>query len=224
MNKIGCFLEVPDPITYKTKKLAMVLGRDMTGKMLASLYQKPFQSASEIAKLFNIHIATAQKYLMEMRECGLLESRLRRNSNRPTDEYWLAKNKVDIAIDLEQTPNLEELEVKAASIYIRQKQCEQVAYDSNHRNQIITEIILLDGKERNKIGQRIKLNDVEGKFTWCLPRPDEPPMSILDLVRKANLNLKDLPLVLELVDKLATIELDSNVGLIGIIERTGGIE
>jgi hypothetical protein len=224
MNKIADFSKVPDPITSKTKRLAMVLGREMTGKILAMLYITPFQSASDIAKLFNIHIATAQKYLMEMRDCGLLESRLRQNSNRPTEEYWLAKKRFDIQIDLDNMPKLTDLEQKAANTYIRQKPSEQIAFDTNRRNQRITEIILLEGHEKSKVGQRIKLDDVEGRFTWHLPSPTDPPMSILELVKRAKLPLSDLPRVMELVERLATIELDGSMGRIGIIERTGVME
>jgi hypothetical protein len=223
MNKIAAYMEVPDPITDSTKRLAMVLSRDMTGKILSLLYVTPYQSASDIARLFNIHIATAQKYLVEMRECGLLNSRIRRNSTRPTDEYWLSKNRFDIFIDLEQMPKLTDLELKAANTFIRQKESEQVAFDSNRTHQMITEIILLNSSERSRVDQRIKLDDVEGRFTWHLPSPEDQPMSILELVKKANLPLTDLPRVMDLVEKLANIELDSSDGSIGIIERRGVI-
>ncbi|UCH89947.1 MAG: hypothetical protein JSV49_04690 [Thermoplasmata archaeon] len=224
MNKIAYYSELPDPITDRTKRMAMVLGREMTGKILASLYITPFQSASDIAKLFNIHIATAQKYLVEMRECGLLNSRLRKNSTRPTDEYWLTNNQFDINVNLENMPKLTELELKAANTYIRQKFSENVAFDTNRTHQTITEIILLNGRERTQIDQRIKLDDVEGRFTWHLPSPNDPPMSILELVKKANLPLSDLPRIMDLVEKLATIEYDSTDGLVGIIERRGVIQ
>jgi transposase len=203
--------------------MAMVLGRDMTGRILAALYMAPFQSASDVAKRFGIHIATAQKYLMEMRQCGLLESRWRKNTNRPTEEYWLAKKKFDIEIDLENMPRLSELEKKAANIFIRQKYSELVAFDTNRNLEKITEILLLDGQESSRIEQRIKLDDIEGRFTWYLPSPTEPPMSILELVEKAKLSKTDLPRIMELVDRLVSIELDSSTGRIGIIERTGVI-
>ena len=135
MNNLAELSELPDPITDRMKRLAMVLGREMTGKILASLYKTPYQSASDIARIFNIHIATAQKYLVEMRECGLLNSRFRRNSNRPTEEYWLAKNRVDIEIDLESMQQLTEMELKAANTYIRQRNSDHVAFDTNRSNQ-----------------------------------------------------------------------------------------
>lgn len=224
MDKLAAYSKVPDPIADRTKRLATMLGREMTGKILAKLYLNPYQSASDIAKLFNIHIATAQKYLLEMRECGLLDSRLRRNSNRPTEEYWLTRNRFDIEIDLESMPKFEDLEGIAATTFIRKKDSEQVAFDTNHSLKIITEIILLDGKERSQIGQRIKLDEVEGRFTWFLPSPKEDPKSVLELVKIANIPLTDLPRVMDLVEKLANIELDNSHGERGIIERTGVIE
>lgn len=224
MNKFADYPEIPDPITDGIKRLAMVLGREMTGRILATLYITPHQSATDIARRFNIHTATAQKYLVEMRECGLLNSRLRKNTNRPTEEYWLAKNRFDIEINLNDMSKLTDLELKAANIYIRQRPSEQVAFDTNRTNQRITEIILLDGHEKSRIDQRIKLDDVEGRFTWHLPSPTEPAMSILDLIKKAKLPLTDLPQVMDLVEKLASIELDKSVGKVGIIERKGVIE
>jgi hypothetical protein len=223
MNKIAEYPEVPDPITDTTKRLAVVLGREMTGRILASLYITPYQSASDVARLFSIHIATAQKYLVEMRECGLLFSRLRRNSTRPTEEYWLTNNKFDILIDLDTMPKLSDLEVKAANTFIRQRTSDHVAFDTNRRHQKITEILLMNGQEASRIDKRIKLDDIEGRFTWHLPLPTEPPMSILDLVKKANLPITDLPRIMDLVDKLASIEVDNTDGETGIIERRGVI-
>jgi hypothetical protein len=223
MDGFGSISDVPDPINERTKRLAMVLGRDMTGRILATLYMAPFQSASDVAKRFQIHIATAQKYLVEMRQCGLLESRWRKSTNRPTEEYWLAKKKFDIEIDLENMPRLTELEKKAANIFIRQKYSDQVAFDANRNLEKITEILLLDGQESSRIEQRIKLDDIEGRFTWYLPSPTESPMSILDLVKKANLLKTDLPRIMDLVERLVNMELDAKAGRIGIIERTGVI-
>jgi len=224
MKPKGSFSDIPDPINDRTKRLAMVLGRDMTGRILATLYMQPFQSASDVARRFNIHIATAQKYLVEMRQCGLLESRWRRSVSRPTEEYWLAKKKFDIEIDLENMPKHSELENKAANIFIRQKYSELVAFDANRNLEKITEIIILDGGESSRIEQRISLDDVEGRFVWYLPPPNETPMSVLELLEKASLSKTELPRVLELVDRLAVIEINGSAGEPGIIERTGVID
>ena len=75
-----------DPIDASIKRLAAVIGKEMTGQILATLYTHPFMSASDIARMHGIHIATAQKYLKEMKECGLVQTRLRRSATRPTEE------------------------------------------------------------------------------------------------------------------------------------------
>jgi hypothetical protein len=224
MDRIAEYSGVPDPINDKTKRLAMVLGKEMTGRILASLYTNPYQSASDIARGIHIHIATAQKYLVDMRHCGLLESRWRRNSNRPTEEYWLAKKKFDIQVDLEQIPKRNDLERRAAEIFIKKIESDMVAFDTDIGHRKITEIILMDGQENGRIGQRIKLDDIEGRFTWHLPSHADPPLSVLELAERAGIGPDGLPQIIELVERLATIELNDSMGRIGIIERTGVID
>jgi len=159
-----------------------------------------------------------------MRHSGLLESRWRRNTNRPTEEYWLAKKKFDIQVDLEEIPMRDEVERKAAKIFIRKVESDRVAFDTDIGHQRIREIIITDGRENGRIGQRIKLNELQGRFTWYLPSPEDKPRSVLELADKAGIDRSGLADLIELVERLTDVELVGSNERIGIIESTGVIK
>jgi len=89
-----------DPISERNKLMAASLGKELTGQIMGILMLEPYLSASEIAGRIGIHIATAQKYLMEMKQAGIVRSRRRISPTRPTEEYWLFSERLTIEVDL----------------------------------------------------------------------------------------------------------------------------
>lgn len=89
-----------DPISERNKLMAAALGKELTGQIIGILMLEPYLSASEIAGRIGIHIATAQKYLMEMKQAGIVRSRRRVSPTRPTEEYWLGSERLTIEVDL----------------------------------------------------------------------------------------------------------------------------
>jgi len=194
-----------DPIDANIKRLAAVIGKEMTGPILASLYTRPFQSASDIARIYGIHIATAQKYLKEMKECGLVQTRIRRSATRPTQEYWIAQPKISINIDFECIESKKDLELEASKTLIRTARSGLIAYESDNRTKTVTEILLLEGRDRPRIGRRLKLDDVQGKFAWHLPLAGEDPRTVLEVLEDAHIDPSELPTVMNFVDKLSSL-------------------
>jgi len=110
-----------DPLQQRQKKLAAVLGKDTTGRILGVLMREPYLSASDIAGKLRIHIATAQKYLLEMKDAGLVDSRTRRSPTRPTEEYWLTKDNIKLEVDLKPRKELTDLQKMGSSTMIVDK-------------------------------------------------------------------------------------------------------
>ena len=203
--------EYADPVRHPTKRLAAVLGKDLTGRILGVLIMESHLSASEIAGKLNIHIATAQKYLLEMKDAGLVDCRTRRSPTRPTEEYWLTKDKVRIEVDLKPQKSTSDMEKIANSIIIQLKEDANVAFDTDDNRKTVSEILVLKQEDKASISKRIKLNNVEGRFAWQLAASKRPTHSVLDVVEMANLNKSNLPQILKLVDKL------SDIGYVGAV-------
>jgi len=199
-----------DPVQYPTKRLASILGKDLTGRILGVLIRESHQSASEIAGILNIHIATAQKYLLEMKDAGLVESRTRRSPTRPTEEYWLTKKKVRIEVDLKPRKGpSSDMEKMANSIMINLNEEVKVAFDTDDSRKTVSEILVLKEEDTPSVSKRVKLDNVEGRFAWQLARSNDLPQSVMDVVKKAKIDRSEIPQILKLMDKL------SDIGYIG---------
>lgn len=194
-----------DPVQQRQKRLAAVLGKDLTGRILGMLMREPYLSASDIAGTLHIHIATAQKYLLEMKDADLVDSRTRRSPTRPTEEYWLTHDKVKIEVDLKPRKGFADLEKMASSIMIRLKEDVRVAYDSDDSKKTVSEILMLKEEDRPSISKRLKLDSVEGRFAWQLASTKGSEMTVMEVAKQAKIKRSQLDQILKLVDKLSDI-------------------
>lgn len=194
-----------NPIDMGSKKLAAVLAKDVTGKILANLYQHPYQSASDVARMLRIHIATAQKYLRELKEVHLIEARMRSGVSRPTEEYRISTSKIHIDIDIAK--HVRDVESIGEKLYIRENKNMPIAYESDVKNRKITELLILDNiNERVNIIQRIKLNDIESRFLWYVPYSSVEPRSVTEIMNKAGIAQNELSVIIKFVEKLSNLE------------------
>ena len=211
---------VVDPIDMGSKKLAAVLAKDVTGKILANLYQHPYQSASDVARMLRIHIATAQKYLRKLKEVHLIEARMRSGVSKPTEEYRISTSKIYIDIDIAK--HVRDVESIGEKLYIRENKNIPVAYESDVKNRKITELLLLDNiNERINIIQRIKLNDIESRFLWYVPYSSGELRSVTEIMNKAGIPQNELPLIIKFVEKLSNLEIGDRVFRILEVEDRG---
>ena len=67
---------------------------------MINLNKTGWQTASEVARDLNIHIATAVKYLSELHELDFVERRIKRGKTRKAFEYKVKDPKVTIEFDL----------------------------------------------------------------------------------------------------------------------------
>ncbi len=287
----GHYEGLHDPINDDMKRLTKVLSKVETGKILALLKEVPYRTASELSEELDIHIATAQKYLKELKECGIIDSRMRTTSPRPAEEFRVITENITINLDLSKLTD-SEIERAAATTFVRGRGDLPVALELDPSSKRVTEIIMLDpiasnddseerdycgaiekdatnecnaspsvegassaklevdndgcgirgkgggcgsgglgdrrrgdgGREEGSarrrgqasqdakaahgwlgIGERIKLNDIEGRFAWYLPSSTDEPRSVLALAEQARIGRGELKVVLDFVDRLSRI-------------------
>lgn len=78
-----------------------ILGKEHSLDVMMNLHQHGWQTASEVARDLDIHIATAVKYLSELHELGLVNRRVRRARTRKAFEYQCEKEFIRIEFKLD---------------------------------------------------------------------------------------------------------------------------
>jgi predicted transcriptional regulator len=82
------------------RRLLFVLGKEHCLDVMINLNKNGWQTASEVARDLNIHIATAVKYLSELFELDFVDRRVKRGKTRKAFEYRVKDPKVTIEFDL----------------------------------------------------------------------------------------------------------------------------
>ena len=84
------------------RKMLFVLGKEHCLDVMICVYKNGWQTASQVARDLNIHIATAVKYLSELHELGFVNRRIKKGKTREAYEYQLKNPKIKIELDIGQ--------------------------------------------------------------------------------------------------------------------------
>ncbi len=195
-----------DPISSKTRRVAALLAREKTGEILARLRSRPYLAASELARLEDIHVATAQRYLQELLETDLVGVRRRTGANRPTQEYWLREPHIRIDIDLQGLPGLSEDELLgvAKRLGVRDAGNTQIVYDTHPETGILQGILVLSDNPPRLVSRRLGVASSVGRFLSRLPGRQKSHISVWDVMQEAGLGVSDLAAVLASLDRFST--------------------
>ncbi len=167
--------------------------------------------ASDIAKLLDIHISTAKKYLDLFYDHGFLERRVfRKKAGKPT--YF--KSKVDqltIILDMDSlvssiVQSYDNTELPNPLIREKAYLDDKIGYEINTKG-LVTEISV---KKRTKakrfVKQKVRLNSLESQFMKYLPHPTMAFEPFLRICEKAELkNYFEQKILLHFVEKLKKI-------------------
>ncbi len=86
------------------KRKAYVLGKEHTLDVMKYLHSNGWAKSSTVAKHCGLHIATASKYLEELHEIGLVDSRVGKGRTRKVVEYRLKDPKIELSMDISKWP------------------------------------------------------------------------------------------------------------------------
>ncbi len=84
------------------QRSAYVLGKEHSVDILSSIRPRGWCKASDVAKRLKLHIATASKYLAEMEEIGVLESRIAMGKTRQVIEYRMKDPRLILELDMSE--------------------------------------------------------------------------------------------------------------------------
>ncbi|MBU4494432.1 MAG: hypothetical protein KJ874_03935, partial [Acidobacteria bacterium] len=180
--------------------LAALVAKDYAEAFLTLLVIYRDISASEAAARLNIHIKTAQDFLVGLEEAGILEKREAAEGKRPYFRYCLKEKTIHITMDLDA---LYDPKARTSVAGFKIKECKNSgAIFKEGRNERIASFSVFKGSGRSREERRYRLTERQGRFLFHLPFPTEAAASVEDIMNKAGVERDDLPEILDLIDIL----------------------
>ena len=179
------------------------------GGFLAKSYAKDFFellvtykdiSASEAASRLNLHIQTAQDFLEAMTSLGILSKVEVYEKKRPYFRYTLAKERIRLEIDLTKMQRREPQGV--LSKRIRERRDAGARFTTARSGHAISSIVIWTGEGRDRKERKINLTTPQGNFLYHLPFPNAQPLTVLEIMRKAELDDALSPEIVDIVGAL----------------------
>jgi len=157
-------------------------------------------SASEAASRLSLHINTAQEFLEAMTSLGLVSREEVYEGKRPYFRYSLKANRITIDIDLSSVKRMQSSEESAARI--REAKNANARFSTARGGQSISSIAVWTGKGRDREERKIHLTAAQAILLYYLPFPDGKPLTVVEIMRKAEIDDGLSPESLDIVELL----------------------
>jgi predicted transcriptional regulator len=157
-------------------------------------------SASEAASRLGLHVRTAQDYLEALAALGIVEQREVSEKKRPYFRYALKTRRITMDLDLTQVRMRRSAGDLAKKI--REKANSGARFSLGRSGDHISQVSYWTGEGRERAEHRISLTGPQGRFLFHMPFPNAEPLSIGDIMRKADVDEKLAPEILDMVDIL----------------------
>ena len=183
----------------KAAILGSCISKDYAEDLFRLLVTYQDISASEAASRLNLHIKTVQDFLEAMASLDILSKKEVLEKKRPYFRYALNTRYIDMKIDLNPLFNKQQ-EVSKNSMKIRERNNAGARFSTSRDGQYISHVALWIGKGRDRKERKINLSIPQGKFLFHLPFPSADPLSIEDIMKKAEVANSNSSEVLDIVN------------------------
>jgi predicted transcriptional regulator len=181
--------------------LGSCLSKDYAQDFFELLVNYQDLSASEAASRLGLHIRTAQDFLEALAKLGIVDQREVFEKKRPYFRYALKTRHIMLDLDLNlirRTRSVGDLARR-----IREKANSGARFTLARSGDRIAQVAYWTGKGRERSEHRISLTDPQGLFLYHVPFPNADPLSIADILRKAGVDPKLAPEILDIVEVLS---------------------
>lgn len=186
---------------FKTAaRLGTYLAKDYAQSFFDLLVNYKDVSASEAASRLNLHIQTAQDFLEAMTSLGIVSKVEVFEKKRPYFRYALKQKRIQMEIDLEEIQR--DRSEGALARRINEKRNAGAAFATARHDDAIASVAVWAGEGRQRKQRKINLTTPQGKFLFHLPFPNAEPLSIEDIMRKADLDESLAPEIIDIVEVL----------------------
>lgn len=181
-------------------KYGSLLAKDYAEDVFALLVNYQAISATEVATRLNLHIKTAQDFLESLYQLDIVSKEEVLEKKRPYYRYALKQTHIVIDINLLQVK--QEPARNSLSRRIREKENAGARFSVARNDVYITNVTIWSGNGRDREERKIKLTTPQGRFLYHLPFPKAEPLSVAEIMKKADLEEALAPEVLDLVQML----------------------
>jgi predicted transcriptional regulator len=181
-------------------KYASLLSKDYAEDIFKLLVNYQAISASEVATRLNLHIKTAQDFLESLEQLGVLSKEEILEKKRPYFRYMLKQTRLVIDIDLMQVKK--EPSRNSLAEHIREKENAGARFSVARSDDYITSVTIWTGVGREREERKIKLTTPQGRFLYHLPFPKAEPLTIEEIMQKADIDQSLAPEIIDLVQLL----------------------
>lgn len=159
-------------------------------------------SASEAASRLDLHVKTVQDYLEDMYDLQILDKEEVYEGKRPYFRYSLKVKKICMEIDLSHILREETVTDSRLNVRIREKKNAGVRFTTSRSNDYISNIVIWTGEGRDRTERKLNLSIPQGKFLFHLPFPSADHLSLQEIMKKAGIDLVNIPEIVDIVDVL----------------------
>ncbi len=184
----------------KAAILSNYISRDYAETIFKLLVNYTDISASEAASRLNMHIRPIQEFLEAMVLYGIVKKKEVYERKRPYFRYSLLKKKIAIVIDLEEV--FTKSDGEDTSFKLREIKNSIAKFSVARNGEYFSTVTIWTGNGRGGKEHKINLTISQGKFLYYLPFPDAEPLTVDEILNKADVNINNKPEILDIIEVL----------------------
>lgn len=190
---------------FKTaSQLSSYLAKDYAEEFFKLLVNYQNISASEAASRLSLHIRTAQDFLDGLTDLEIVSKTEVHEKKRPYFRYTL--NLQTIAIEVNLADFAKDNPSEGLNRLVREKANAEVNFTVARSGDYISAVSIWEGDGRERKERKISLTTPQGKFLFHLPFPLSKPLSIGDVMEKAEVDQDYSSEIQNVIEEL--VELD----------------
>jgi len=188
-----------------SSQISSYLAREYAEDFFRLLVKYQDISASEAASRLGLHIRTAQDFLEGLAELGIIDKKEVHERKRPYFRYTL--DRYTLTIDLDLTELASGAHDEALARLIREAAEAKANFTIARSGDCFSAVTIWEGEGREREEHRISLTTPQGKFLFHLPFPKAKPLSIVNVMEKAGIDLEYAAEIEDIVKELERREI-----------------
>jgi hypothetical protein len=190
---------------YKTiAQLGAALSKEYSEDLFKLLVNYQDISASEAASRLSLHIRTAQDFLDNLTDLKIVNKTEVFEKKRPYYRYNLIQTKIKLELDL--TGYKKENPGEGLSRLVRERKENGANFSIARTGDSFSTVTVWEGEGRERQEHKISLTTPQGKFLFHLPFPQARPITIADIMDKAQVESDYSTEIQDIVDELIRLE------------------
>ena len=152
----------------------------------------------------SLHIQTAQDFLENLTDLGIVDKKEVFEKKRPYFRYTLIQTRIKLDLDLsifeKENPG------EGLSRLIRERKENGANFTIARSGNAFSTVTVWEGEGRERQERRISLTTPQGEFLFHLPFPQARPLAISDIIEKSGIAEEYSKEIQDIVDELIRLD------------------